>query len=204
MPWDPANFTLNFSFNKQENISPTIEYEHINDYRGSFQYAFSPYFKPLKPFKFIKSKSRNLKFFKDWELNYLPTSLNFLTNMTRYYYEQQSRNEADVSVDIPVSVSKNFYWDRQFALNWNLTKSFSVSFTSNTMARIEEAMGQVNKKLFPDKYKEWKDTVMNSIKGFGTPWNYDQTFTMTYKAPFNKIPVLDFLSANATYNATYQ
>lgn len=204
MPWDPANFTLNFSFNKQENMSPTVEYEHINDYRGSFQYAFTPYYKPFKPFSFIKSKSKNLKFFKDWEFYYLPTSLNFTTNMTRYYYELQSRNEADVDVVVPVSVSKNFYWDRQFALTWNVTKSLSLSFNSNTMARIEEAMGQVNKKLFPDKYKEWKDTVWNSIKGFGTPWNYDQTFTASYKAPFNKIPVLDFLTANASYNATYK
>ena len=150
MPWDPANFTLNFSFNKQENMSPTVEYEHINDYRGSFQYAFTPYYKPFKPFSFIKSKSKNLKFFKDWEFYYLPTSLNFTTNMTRYYYELQSRNEADVDVVVPVSVSKNFYWDRQFALTWNVTKSLSLSFNSNTMARIEEAMGQVNKKLFPD------------------------------------------------------
>ena len=87
MPWDPANFTLNASFNKQENVSPTVQYEHINDYRGSFQYSYTPYVKPFTPFSFIKSKSRNLKFFKEWELTYLPTSLNFLTNMTRYYYE---------------------------------------------------------------------------------------------------------------------
>lgn len=204
MPWDPANFTLNFSFNKQENISPTVQYEHINDYRGSFQYSYTPYVKPLKPFSFIKSKSKNVKFFKEWELNYLPTSINFLTNMTRYYYELQSRNEADVDVEIPVSVSKNFYWNRQFALTWNITKSLSLSFNSNTMARIEETVGAVNKKLFPDKYKEWKDTVWNSIKNFGTPWNYNQTFSATYKAPFNKIAFLDFLNANASYNATYK
>ena len=204
MPWDPANFTLNFSFNKQENISPTVEYEHINDYRGSFQYSYTPYVKPFTPFKGIKSKSKNVKFFKDWELTYVPTSLSFLTNMSRYYYELQSRNEADVDVEIPVSVSKNFYWDRQFALTWNLTKSLSLSFNSNTMARIEEAVGVVNRQLFPDEYKAWKDTVWQSIKGFGTPWNYDQTFTASYKAPFNRIPALDFLNANASYNATYK
>ncbi len=204
MPWDPANFTLNFSFNKQENNSPIIEYEHINDFRGSFQYSYTPYAKPFVPFKFIKSKSKNLKFVKSWELNYLPTSVNFMTNMSRYYYEMQSRNEADVSVVIPVSVSKNFYWDRQFALTWNLTKSLNLSFNSNTMARIEETMGAVNKDLFPDKHREWRDTVWNSIKGFGTPWNYNQTFTANYKAPFNRIPVLDFLTANASYNATYK
>ena len=108
MPWDPANFTVNLSFNKQENISPTVQYEHINDYRGSFQYSFSPVYKPLKPFSFIKSKSKNLKFFKDWEFGYAPSSLSFLPNMTRYYYELQSRNEADVEVEVPVLVSKNF------------------------------------------------------------------------------------------------
>ena len=204
MPWDPANFTVNFSFNKQENISPTVQYEHINDYRGSFQYSFSPVYKPLKPFSFIKSKSKNLKFFKDWEFGYAPSSLSFLTNMTRYYYELQSRNEADVEVEVPVSVSKNFYWDRQFAITWNLTKSLALSFNSNTMARIEEAVGQVNKKLFPDKYKEWRDTVMRSIRDFGTPWNYSQSFTATYKAPFSKIAVLDFLNGNVSYNATYR
>ena len=204
MPWDPANFTVNLSFNKQENISPTVQYEHINDYRGSFQYSFSPVYKPLKPFSFIKSKSKNLKFFKDWEFGYAPSSLSFLTNMTRYYYELQSRNEADVEVEVPVSVSKNFYWDRQFAITWNLTKSLALSFNSNTMARIEEAVGQVNKKLFPDKYKEWRDTVMRSIRDFGTPWNYSQSFTATYKAPFSKIAVLDFLNGNVSYNATYR
>lgn len=204
MPWDPANFTVNLSFNKQENISPTVQYEHINDYRGSFQYSFSPVYKPLKPFSFIKSKSKNLKFFKDWEFGYAPSSLSFLTNMTRYYYELQSRNEADVEVEVPVSVSKNFYWDRQFAITWNLTKSLALSFNSNTMARIEEAVGQVNKKLFPDKYKEWRDTVMRSIRDFGTPWNYSQSFTATYKAPFSKIAFLDFLNGNVSYNATYR
>ena len=204
MPWDPANFTLNFSFNKQENISPTVEYEHINDYRGSLQYAYNPAFKPWKPFSSLKSKSKNAKFLKDWELSYFPTSLNFTTNITRYYYELQSRNEADVEVDVPVSVSKNFYWDRKFAITWNLTKTLSLSFNSNTLARIEEAMGAVNKKLFPDEYRNWKDTVMNSIRDFGTPWNYSQSFTASYKAPFSKIPFLDYLNGNISYNATYR
>ncbi len=31
MPWDPSNFTLNFSFNKQSKTNPTTEYEYTND-----------------------------------------------------------------------------------------------------------------------------------------------------------------------------
>lgn len=204
MPWDPANFQLNFSFNKQRNVDPTTEYENTRDYRGSFQYSYTPYFKPLKPFSWIKSKKRAAKFLKDWEINWLFQSLTFYTSMHRYYYEQQTRSEVDVDFQLPVQVSKNFTWDRQLSINWNLIKSLQLSFASNTTARIEETIGAVNKKLFPDRYKQWKDTVMSSLKGLGTPWNYNQTFTATYRAPFNKIPFLDYLSGNVSYNSTYR
>lgn len=204
MPWDPANFVINFSFSKQHKSDPTTEYENANDYRGSFQYSYTPYIKGLKPFKKLKGKSNNIKFLKEWELNYLPNSISFLTTMSRYYYEQQTRSEVDVNFQLPVSVNKNFLWDRQLALSWNLTKSLSFNFNSNTSARIEEPVGAVNRKLFPDKYKEWKDTVLQSIMHLGTPWGYNQTFNGQYRAPFSRIPFLDYLTANVSYNATYR
>ncbi len=204
MPWDPANFTFNFSFNKQTKSDPTTEYEYTNDYRGSFQYSYSPYIKGLKPFSWIKSKNKNLKFIKDWEIQWLPNNISFMTNMSRYYYEQQTRSETDVMFQLPVSVSKNFLWDRQFAVTWNLIKSLSLSFNSNTSARIDEPIGAVNRKLFPDKYREWKDTVWQSILSMGTPWSYNQSFSAQYKAPFSKIPVIDFLNGSISYNSTYR
>ncbi|MDE6285768.1 MAG: cell surface protein SprA, partial [Muribaculaceae bacterium] len=85
MPWDPANFTLNFSYSKQTKKDPTTEYEYTNDYRGSLAYAYAPYFKPFRPFRNLKSKNKNVKFLKEWELNWLPTSISFNTNMSRYY-----------------------------------------------------------------------------------------------------------------------
>lgn len=204
MPWDPANFTFNFSFNKSEKSDPTTEYEYMNDYRGSFQYSYTPYIKPLKPFSKIKSKSKNLRFVKDWEFNWLPNSISFLTTMSRYYYEEQTRSTVDAGVKLPVSVSKNFLWDRQLAVTWNITKSLNFTFNSNTSARIEEPIGAVNKKLFPDRYREWRDSVWTSILHMGTPWSYNQSFVGTYRAPFNLIPVLDFMSANVSYNSTYR
>ncbi|MDE6556272.1 MAG: cell surface protein SprA, partial [Duncaniella sp.] len=204
MPWDPANFTVNFSFNKQHKNDPNTEYENTNDYRGSLQYNYTPYLKGVRPLGFIKSKSKHLKFFKEWEFNYAPSNISFLTNISRYYYELQTRSEIDQNFQLPVSVSKNFIWDRQFSLTWNLTKSLTATFQSNTSARIEETMGAVNRHLFPDQYKEWKDTVLQSILKLGTPWSYNQTFTGNYRAPFNRIPALDWLNASATYNATYR
>ncbi|MDE6304047.1 MAG: cell surface protein SprA, partial [Paramuribaculum sp.] len=203
MPWDPANFTAGFSFNKQSKNNPTTEYENTNDYRGSLQYSYSPYVKGLKPFSFITSTKKGLKFIKEWELNWLPNNFNFSTSMSRFYYEQQTRSERDVMFQLPVSVSKNFLWDRQLSLTWNLTKSINLSFSSNTSARIEEPVGAVNRKLFPDRYSEWRDTVMSSILRLGTPWAYNQNTTATYTAPFSKIPYLDCLNATLSYNSTY-
>lgn len=205
MPWDPANFTFSYSQNKQKNRDPDYEYENTYDYRGSLLYSYSPYFKPFKPFsKLIKSKSKNLKFLKDWEFNWLPATISFNNNISRYYYEQQERNTTDVTVELPISVSKNFIWDRSFAITWNFTKSLSMNLSTNTTAHIEEPSGVVNKKLFPDEYRDWKDSIWKSIKNLGTPYSYNQSFTMSYKAPFSKIPILDFLTGSVTYSSSYE
>ena len=204
MPWDPANFTLNYSSNKQRFKDPTNEFENTSDYRGSLEYSYSPFIKPFKPFKSIKSKSKNMRFLKDWDFRWLPTNIGFQTNISRYYYEQQTRSDIDVNMALPISVSKNFIWDRQFTLTWNFTKQLTASFNSNTTAHIDEPIGAVNKKLFPDEYKNWRDTVWQSIKNLGTPWAYNQTFNASYKAPFNRIPVLNFLNGSVTYNAVYK
>ena len=205
MPWDPANFSFSYSFNKQHLNDPENEYENTNDYRGSMQYSWTPYAKPFKPFShFINEKNKSMKFLHDWEFRYLPTNIAFSTNISRYYYEQQTRNETGIDVELPISISKNFLWDRQFALSWQFTKSLTASFNSNTTAHILEPVGQVNRKLFPDEYRDWRDSVMRSIRDWGTPWAYNQTFSLTYKAPFSQIPILSWITANASYNSTYR
>ncbi len=204
MPYDPANFSVSYSYNRTSKQSPTIEFENTYDHRGSFTYSYTPFVEPWKPMGGIKGNSKHLKFFKDWEFNYLPNNIAFNTNMSRYYYEQQMRDVTGVGgIALPTSVSKNFLWDRQFSLTWNFTKSLNLSLQTMTNAHIEEPVGVVNKELFRDEYELWKDTVMNSIKGMGTPWTYSQTFNASYNAPFSKIPALDYLSATAKYNSTY-
>ncbi len=56
-------------------------------------------------------KARRARATSSWptgELNYLPSNITFLTTMSRYYYEQQTRSEIDENFQLPVSVSKNF------------------------------------------------------------------------------------------------
>lgn len=202
-PWDPGNFTVSFSMNKQNFVSPTTEYENTNDYRGSIEYSYTPLRRSVRPFGRISRRGSGWKFLREWEVNYLPTNITLQTAMSRYYYEQQTRSANDDSFQLPVSVSKNFLWDRQLSLTWNLTQCLSVNFSSNTSARIEEPVGAVNKKLFPDRYKQWKDTVWSSILRLGTPWGYNQNFSASWRAPLARIPALDFVSATGGYSSTY-
>ncbi|MBR5677451.1 MAG: cell surface protein SprA, partial [Paludibacteraceae bacterium] len=54
-----------------------------------------------------------------------------------------------------------------------------------------------------DKFEAWKDTIQRSLAKWGSPYTYQQVFTASWNVPFNRIPGFDALSANASYNATY-
>lgn len=204
MPWDPGNFTLGYSANKQDNSSPTVEYETSSTKQFNLSYTYAPLNKPWQPLKDLKSKSKSVKVFKDMGINYLPNSLNFSTNIYRYYNEQQDRNiEGDDTAVLPVSVSKDFTWERQFAIQWNILKCTNLSFSSSTEAQIDESSGVVNKSLYPDEFQAWKDTVTQSIIGLGTPWEYNQSFNASIDLPLSKIAAIDWLGASGTYSSTY-
>lgn len=204
LPWDLSNFQLSLSYNKQRSQTPTTQYELTNDYRGNLQYSWSPLITPLQPFSRLKGKGKLASFLREWNINWLFNNLTLYNGINRYYYEQQSQSAIDYDFQLPLQVSKNFTWNRQLSLNWNIIKSLNLAFSNNTLARIEEGIGAVNKRLFPDRYSQWKDTVLSSLRNLGTPWNYNQTFNASYRPPLSKLPGLDFITASATYNSVYR
>lgn len=46
--------------------------------------------------------------------------------------------------------------------------------------------------------------MWHSIRNLGTPLDYQQNLTATYQLPLNKLPLFDWLNADASYNATYK
>lgn len=43
----------------------------------------------------------------------------------------------------------------------------------------------------------------NSLRHFGTPWEYQQSFNATLNVPLNNIPSLNWMTLTSSYNATY-
>ena len=204
MPYDPANFSLSYSHSHTHKQGETTIYENEDNWRGSLNYSWSPVYKPLEPFRKIKSKSKYYDILKRFGLNWLPQSVTFNTEMTRSYYELQERDmEALENSQLPLTFSSQFLWNRDFSLRWDLTKNLHFNFQSATHAEIEEPYTAVNKDLYPERYQAWKDSVWTSIKHFGTPLDYSQNVSASYRLPLNLIPIFDWLTADGSYSSTY-
>ena len=210
MPYDPANFSFTYSHQHQYTTGETTMYERKDNWRGALDYSWSPVYKAWEPFKGLKNKSKWLDILKRFGLNWLPQNIAFNTEMTRDYYELQERDmetlmsgTAGVDSKLPLTFSEQFLWNREFSINWDLTKNLHMNFQSATHAQIEEPYTPVNKDLYADQYHAWKDSVWTSIRHWGAPLDYSQNFQASYKVPLNLLPVFDWVNSDASYNANY-
>jgi cell surface protein SprA len=91
---------------------------------------------------------------------------------------------------------KRWDWTRLYDLKYDFSKSLKLTLMANANAFINEPPGLIDRSN--------RDQVWNEIFSFGTMNNYNQAFTITWELPFTKIPILDFISLNAGYQANYR
>ena len=228
LPIDPANFSFTYAHSHSHNTGETTVYDNRDDWRGAINYAYSPVYKTWEPFNKSKktndasknqrnprsqqqqqsqSKSGNSKwsqFAQAFGINYLPQSLSINSEWHRSYSELQQRDLQNTeNPSLPITFSEQFLWNRELQLRWDLTKNLHMNFSSATRAEIEEPYTPINKDLYPDAYEAWKDSVWTSLKHWGTPLDYRQNFSASYQPPLDKIPILDWLKADAKYTSSY-
>ena len=210
MPYDPANFTFGYAYSQTEVKNPTTVYDQTKNYKASLNYSYSPTMKTWAPFKSMKSKAPLAKYPKSLGINYLPSNISFNSYMTRFYTETLVRDldgyilgGGSTNDNLFLTWSQNFYWDRDFSINWDLLRNLKISIQTGTRAEIEEPYLQVNKKLNRDDYEIWRDDVLRSIRNLGDPLAYRQTARVTYALPLNNIPFLDWISSSANYDSGY-
>ncbi|MDR1437183.1 MAG: cell surface protein SprA, partial [Candidatus Symbiothrix sp.] len=227
MPYDPANFSFGYSTTENKIQNATTEYEWQTDTRFLLNYSYSPMFKPWQPFnRTAKSdpakgnqpqprsasqgrttsggNGSKMNFFKEIGIGFLPKNINFSSDIHRNYFELQLRDIGAMGGNkMPVSFREDFFWNRDFSLQWDLTKNLNLNLASGTEARIDAPHVQANKKLNYDDYTIWKDAIWQSIRSWGTPMHYNQRFAATYNVPFKTIPALNFVNAGLSFTSTY-
>src|SRR5690606_7229452 len=166
---------------------------------ATYDYSFTP--QPVEPFKKNDSLFRSpyLQLLKDFNFNYLPTNISASTNIIRQYNEQKFReiNLLPGNIGLPTLYQRNYMFDWQYAMNYNLTNSLRFNFNASN--------NRIVKNYIDDNGIINNDTgVWDGIFDVGVPDRHFQTLQVNYDLPFNKVPFLRFIRATYSYTGNYQ
>lgn len=217
--WDIENWSANYSYNELYRRDINTERDITKTYNGGLNYTYSK--KPLlvEPFKNSKflRKSRWFNLIREFNFYVGPRSLGFNTQLMRMYNERQNRNALDTNFVFRPTYMKNFTWDRTYDFKYDLSKNIKFSFGANNRAIILEPGGAIepNAEVGTDEYDNYQQYRSNLRSAFdpfaagggndfgGHTMNYGHNYDITYKVPFDKIPLTDFITANVKMRSSF-
>jgi cell surface protein SprA len=202
MPYNIENFSVSYSQNEQLSHNIDIEKYLIMNKKGTFNYNYSAnpiHIEPFKKVKFLDNKV--FRIIKDANFSPIPTMISFRTDLNRNYSERQARNNTSTGIDMPLTVQKDFLWNRSFDLRYNLTRNLNIDFSNQNVARIDELDGPMN----PDSssYQMMQQEIMRNLRNLGRPVDYQHTLNVRYNMPINKLPLLEWVATDVTYQGRY-
>ncbi|MBV7269754.1 cell surface protein SprA [Winogradskyella luteola] len=202
--YDVENLTFNYSYNKVEHRDFEIENALDQNIRAGVNYNYA--FEPLRIEPFKKNDSlftgKYWKILKDFNFNLLPSSFSVNTDINRQFSKQKFR-EVELGGDnigIEELFRRNYTFDFQYAINYNLTDALSLNFTAaNTnIVRNYFIDDRINGRQDPNL------DVWDGFFDFGDPNIQTQQLQVNYELPLYKIPALSFLRTTYAYNGTFQ
>lgn len=202
--YDVENVTLNYSYNKVEHRDFEIENALNQTVRVGANYAFN--FNPITIEPFKKNDSlftgKYWKFLKEFNLNLLPTSFAVNTDINRQFNRQKFR-EIDLTgnnIGIEELFRRNYTFDFQYAINYNITKALQLNFTAANNNIVRNYF--INDDLIIGEQDDTLD-VWDGFLDVGDPNRQTQSFGLTYQLPLNKIPTFSFIDATYQYNGDF-
>lgn len=206
-----SNFSVTYGYNEVFNRDFNTEFRTIRTYNGGLNYAFNNRPTEVKPFAkigFVKT-SAAFKWLKDFNFYTGIKSFTFNTMMNRMYETSRVRNNTaelfgiETDVLINTQAMKTWNWTRQYNLNYDVTKSLKFTFAANNLALVGEPPGVIDRDD-ADWYDVYREEVWNNIMDLGETMNYNHNVSITYKLPFDKLPLLDFINSDARYQGSYR
>ncbi|MFC2098957.1 cell surface protein SprA, partial [Bacteroidota bacterium] len=201
--YDIANWTVSYSQSETFTRDINTEYDVRKRHRGALNYNFNTRPKNVTPFAQANIfTSPSLRILKDFNFYFYPSRFSFRTDLNRNYGERKLRNLANPGVRIDTIVSKNFLWNRYYDLKFDLTNALKLDYSATNTSRIDEPYGVYNKQV--SDYEQKRDSLWREILTFGRNVRYNHNLNASYTVPINKIPLLNWVTLNARYGATYQ
>jgi len=196
---------LNFSYAYSEIFSRNIDvdYDLKKVYRGGFGYNFTNNPKLVKPFgksEFL-SGSKYLNLIRDFNFYYLPKLISFRTDMYREHNKRTLRNKSSGDVPMETFYVKKWDWNRNYNVKFDLSQSLKLDFRANATAYIDEPQG--NPEKGDEEYSAYRREIFDEIGRLGSINRYNQLLILNYALPFQKMPLLDWISSQLSYQGTF-
>ena len=165
-----------------------FEIEQFTNQESSttFDYAYSFQPKPIEPFKKSKftKKSSYWKALSDFNFNYLPSNINFNTNIIRQYNRQQFRQVDVQGIGLDPLYRRNYAFNYQYGFNYNLTKNLKFNYTASSGNIVKNYLNADNV-LIDDL------TIWDSYWNVGVANQHNQQLILNYE--INLIFRLDYI-----------
>lgn len=205
-PYDIENFTFNYSYNKTYHRD--FEIASLRDQKVVAGVVYNYAFKPSTVEPFVKKDSlftsSYLKWLKDFNFNWLPTSLSVNSNYNRAFNQQRFRDVLEPGVEalaLPLLQQRNYLFNWQYSLNYNITKSMRVVLTGANNRIVRNYYSDPGN---PDSDIDESLNLWNGFWDTGIPNRQTQQFQLNYDIPLNKIPVLEFVNAQYSYTSNFE
>ncbi|MFN7119046.1 MAG: cell surface protein SprA, partial [Saprospiraceae bacterium] len=210
-PWDIENFSVSYAFTETTRRDPIIEFDERKRHTGGLDYAFSRNVKYIEPFKEIKS-DKFLGLLKQFNFNPFPNSFGFSTVLDRRFDRTRYRftgyeNEDDIN-KFATFYNKRFTWDRNYNLQWDLSRSLKLNFNAVANAVIDEPeeidlYRDLEAQRITDINQARRDSIWQNIMNLGRTKNYTHSINASYQLPIRYLPFMDWIQARANYQAEY-
>ena len=200
-----SNFSANYGYSESFRRDFNIEFDRTKSWKTGLNYAYSFTAKPFEPFKNVKfmQKSPWWNIIKDMNLFLTPKTIAFNNDVLRNYNERKVRNNLNSGFEFDPVYVKSFSWNRTYNLGYDLTKNLKFNFNASNRAIFDEANGRVNKKEDPIGYQLFLDSIKHQLSTFAKTLDYTHDYSLSYTLPLEKIPGLDWVSANTKYSGNY-
>ncbi len=196
------NFDFTYAFTEVFYRNIDYEYDRQAHYKGAIGYNFMSSPKNIKPFSnfgFLKHNAFSL--IRDFNFFYLPNLISVRNEINRGYSEALMRDKSAGLIILEPNYVKTFDWTRLYNVRYDLTQALKIEYNATNQARIDEPPGSIDPE---DKdYYEKRDSIFESLKTLGRTTMFSQRLLVNYNIPVNKLPLLDWVNANATYTTDY-
>jgi cell surface protein SprA len=124
-------------------------------------------------------------------------------DVNRQYADKRMRNKSKGDVPMQWTWTKTWDWNRNYNLKYDITKGLKFEYQAQANSFVDEPPGRIDR-TDANYMQAYRDSVWSNILSGGRMNSFSQTVALNYSIPINKIPIFDWVTANARYQGDYQ